>query len=104
MSDVYYNPEDFGLTLVAEMNLSEPCYSFDLLAAWKNAAGEYFIGTDSGCSCPTPFENYNGLADLTGPLTYEEVVLEAAALVDTSYEKGFALGEFPRFVAGLKDN
>lgn len=75
----YYSPEDLGLVIVAEHELSEPCYSFDTLVAWKGDQGIY-LGTDSGCSCPTPFESYNGLDDLTGPLTVPQALEEATSL------------------------
>ena len=57
MSDIYYSPEKYGLETVAELDLSEPSYSFDLLVVWKRLSdGQLLYGTDSGCSCPSPFE------------------------------------------------
>jgi hypothetical protein len=75
-NNVYYNPAAYNLTLIGTVNLSEPDYSFDMLAVWKGDDG-YYLGTDSGCSCPTPFESYNGAEDLTGPLTSEQTKEEA---------------------------
>lgn len=64
MSDVYYSPEKFGLETVAELDLAQESYSFDLLVVWKQTAtGRLLFGTDSGCSCPAPFEGV-GLEDL----------------------------------------
>jgi len=61
---VYYNPEKFGLKTVAELNLSPPAYSFDLLVVWERLSdGQLLYGTDSGCSCPAPFEG-QGVNDL----------------------------------------
>lgn len=41
----------------------------------------YYIGTDSGCSCFSPWENYSpGLDDLTGPLTIDEMKEEVTSL------------------------
>lgn len=57
MNDPYYNPEKFGLTKIAEMEWSEPCYSFDMTVAWLDANGKLYWGSDSGCSCPSPFES-----------------------------------------------
>lgn len=92
--NVYYTPEKYGLELVVEVELAEPCYSFDTLAVWKNKDGQFYLGTDSGCSCPSPFESYNGIEDLTGPLTVAEAREEAKSLWEGSYEKydpeGFA--------------
>ena len=64
MSGVYYSPETYGLETVAELDLSEPNYSFDLLVVWKRLSdGQLLYGTDSGCSCPSPFEGV-GVGDL----------------------------------------
>lgn len=79
MENVMYTPEAYGLEYVCEVALSEPDYSFDVLRVLKGEKG-YYIGTDSGCSCPSPFENYAGMDDLTGPLTAEQVHEEAKAL------------------------
>ena len=32
----------------------------------------YWVGTDCGCSCQSPFEYTESLDDLTGPLTLEQ--------------------------------
>ncbi|MDR6867880.1 hypothetical protein J2Y69_002488 [Microbacterium resistens] len=71
---------ELGFTTVGDADLSEPNYSFDLIGAWKDADGAIYLGTDSGCSCPTPWEYYNELSDFTGPLTKEQAVEEATAL------------------------
>ena len=88
----YYSPEAHGLTEVGQIDLSEPDYSFDILAVWHDERG-FWLGTDSGCSCPSPFENYNGRDDMTGPLTAEQAVEEAknlaeGAYIGYDYEKG----------------
>lgn len=85
MSNVYYDPEEFGLTLLGETDLAEPDYSFDLLAVWKGEKG-YYLATDSGCSCPTPFENYDGISDLTGPLAATDAREEMWSIWMNSYQ------------------
>jgi hypothetical protein len=75
----YYYPEKHGLRKIAEADLSEPDYSFDILAVWADANG-FYLGTDSGCSCPSPFEDYAGRDDMTGPLTLEQALEEATNL------------------------
>lgn len=86
--DIYYNPQDYGLTLLGTVDLSEPDYSFDLLAVWKGKKG-YYLATDSGCSCPTPFENYDSLEDLTGPLTASQAQEESKNLWNGYDPKSF---------------
>ncbi len=60
MSNIYYNPEDFGLEIVAQIEYSDSCYQFDTRVVWKVKGKKIFYTMrDSGCSCPTPFEDYN---------------------------------------------
>jgi hypothetical protein len=35
-------------------------YEFDIFNLWATEDGRVFMATDSGCSCPTPFEAYEG--------------------------------------------
>jgi hypothetical protein len=63
MANVYYSPEDFGLTVVDELS-KDPDYDFDMLVVWRHEDGTLYWAHDSGCSCPTPFEDYNRLSDL----------------------------------------
>ena len=45
------------LTLIGDIDLREPDYSFDLLRFWvRKSDGMVLYATDSGCSCPIPFE------------------------------------------------
>lgn len=67
-----------GLTQVAEIELNSGQWEFDLLGIWRGDDG-YYIGTDSGCACPTPWETYQK-EDLTGPLTADQVREEARSL------------------------
>lgn len=56
MANVYYDPEEFGLTPVADVDFGGG-YDFDLIVVWKNSNNQLFWASDSGCSCPTPFED-----------------------------------------------
>jgi hypothetical protein len=76
---VYDNPETFGLTLLGFTDLAEPNCSFDILAVWKDEKG-YYLATDSGCSCLSPFESFYAVTDLTGPLTAEQAKDESLEL------------------------
>lgn len=58
--NVYYNPEAFNLEIVAEIEYSSGSYEFDTRVVWKEKGRrKYWTMRDSGCSCPTPFEDYN---------------------------------------------
>lgn len=61
----YSSPEKFGLTIVADIDDPDSCYSFDMLIVWKHEDGRFFYAQDAGCSCPSPFEDLEKLDDLT---------------------------------------
>lgn len=63
MNNVYYSPEAFGLEIVAYLDLDDMPYSYDMLVVWRTDDGRLLMDTDSGCSCPTPFEGVE-VADL----------------------------------------
>lgn len=59
MPNPYYAPEKLDLEMISfqEPGLS---YEFNTLCFWSNGKGQVFSASDSGCSCPTPFEDYEG--------------------------------------------
>lgn len=61
--DPYYQPEKFGLEIVATHDQPR-CYDFDLFVVWKDINDDLYWAYDSGCSCPSPFENYTAVSDL----------------------------------------
>lgn len=64
-TNVYYHPEKFGLIQIGHIDDPEASYSFDDLIVWHHDDGRVFYAQDSGCSCPTPFEDFDSLDDLT---------------------------------------
>lgn len=69
--DVYYAPEKSGLEIVKELEDETLSYEFSKLVVWKDKEGSFYWATDSGCSCPSPFEDYVKVEDLT-KLTLDE--------------------------------
>lgn len=61
--DFYYNPAGYGLTPIGEIDWSDGNYQFDLTVVWQDREGRFWRGDDSGCSCPTPFQD-TALVDL----------------------------------------
>ena len=55
----YYDAEKLDLEMYA---LDEPdmSYEYNTLDFWTTKDGRVFVAQDSGCSCPTPFEDYEG--------------------------------------------
>lgn len=60
--------------------LAYPDWAFYKFAAISTPEGVY-ISTDSGCSCPTPWESHS-TDSFTGPLTVEQAVEEYTSLVN----------------------
>jgi len=61
--------EKLGLTELYEFDDPEASYSFDLFTIWKRESdGALFYGEDSGCSCPSPYEDVHSIEDLK-PIT-----------------------------------
>lgn len=81
-NDVYSSPEKHGLEILGSVNDWDACYSFDMIVVWRRKEdGALLYGTDSGCSCPSPFEDYDTDDKLT-PLTdenFEEFKKELSA-------------------------
>lgn len=64
--DAYHQPEQFGLEIVGTISWDDEAYQFNFTVVWKDPkTGELFYATDSGCSCPSPFENYTEREKLT---------------------------------------
>lgn len=61
--DLYNQPELFDLKPVGEVEWTEPSYSFDTTIVWHHKDGSFYLASDSGCSCPAPFEGFTSLAD-----------------------------------------
>jgi hypothetical protein len=68
---IYYYPADAGLETIGEAE-TERDYDFDKFVVWRRLAdGMLLYATDSGCSCPSPFEDTD-VNDLVEIGTYDE--------------------------------
>jgi hypothetical protein len=69
---IYYSPENYGLEIVGEIEWSDASYQFDLTVVWRRKLdGQLFYADDSGCSCPSPFEDFKGVNHLTAASMFE---------------------------------
>lgn len=59
MFNPYYDPSKLDLKLIS---YDEPdmCHEYNTLCFWATEDGRVYSASDSGCSCPTPFEDYSG--------------------------------------------
>jgi hypothetical protein len=56
----HYQPEKLGIIEIFEVQDDDLCYDFNILLFFVHSDGRVFSANDSGCSCPTPFEAYEG--------------------------------------------
>lgn len=80
----YYAPEKCGLTIVGVLDDPNADYSFSYVVVWKDAAGKLYGAHDSGCSCPSPFEDFHNLSQLT-PIRTEDDFRKLVADAYTAY-------------------
>lgn len=72
--NLYYNPDKSGFSLFDEIDTASS-YEFDKLIVLERLSDkQLFWATDSGCSCPTPFEDIGAdeLTSISNPHEYEE--------------------------------
>lgn len=49
---------------VSTIETRQASYEFSLVGVWRDpATGLFWYSSDSGCSCPSPWENHNDLSD-----------------------------------------
>jgi hypothetical protein len=84
MNNVYYDPERFGLKMIDSLDIAGS-WEFCMLALWERTEdGALFYATDSGCSCPWPFE-WAGVNELTRITSAAEFAAEARKWLRDSY-------------------
>lgn len=91
----YSCPEDLGLKIIGDIELTEPDYSFDtVLVVQDIESGKLYAAHDSGCSCPSPFE------DTVFPTDFVEIikVRDFESLVEENSSKVRGLYDFSGFL------
>lgn len=91
--NIYYNPGDFGLEVVGDIEWRDCYYEFDFTAVWKESRGKYWVGSDSGCSCPSPFEDITDINELDGPYNKDGLRKRLDWLIQDHTENGY--GTYP---------
>lgn len=87
-SNIYYTPEAFGLERVAEIEYSDRNYVFDTRMVWRQTAtGRLLTARDSGCSCPSPFENHNLTTLESANLAALEAEFESERKRDSDWQR-----------------
>lgn len=80
--DVYSSPEKHGLTTVGSVDWCDEPYEFDMTVVWQDEDGEFYWGSDSGCSCPSPFEEFLS-KDALASGTFHEMAYELTETLNT---------------------
>jgi hypothetical protein len=64
-----------SLEYIESFDWDNESYEFNCTQVWKERRGRYFVASDSGCSCPTPFEDINYTDDegVYGPYNKTEL-------------------------------
>jgi len=65
----YYEPEQFGLHIIGEVENTDEEYTFDYTVLWADSDGKLYWSWDAGCSCPSPFEDQTLESMTTGSLS-----------------------------------
>ncbi len=65
----YYSPEKCGLKVIYDIDTADS-YEFNMLVIWEKFDDKtIWWDSDSGCSCPTPFEDHS-LKEITSDTYY----------------------------------
>lgn len=74
MTSIAYNPEKYGVTIVECFDAYEQNYDFHQVLVVKSIeTGRLYAATDSGCSCPIPFEDHKFPSDFIEVRKWEDV-------------------------------
>lgn len=64
-----------SLMFVGSFDWDDEPYQFKITGVWKESRGRYYAASDSGCSCPSPFEGMDYVDDkgVHGPYNKTEL-------------------------------
>jgi hypothetical protein len=92
-ANIYYNPEKLGYKLIGVLEDADADYSFDtLIVVQDKATGTLFAAHDTGCSCPTPFEEIRGPGDMQ-PIRTSQDLAVYIAMNDSTYSEKWSLSD-----------
>lgn len=98
-STIDSQPEQFGLKKVAELSFNNESYEFDYRVVWQTPDGLLWTARDSGCSCPTPFEDVKEL----DRFFLQDVEEEVKEWLKKSYHNTPSVTEMDNFRKRIKE-
>lgn len=102
-SDFGYQPENYGFRQIGEVDFSSGSYEFDLTTVWQHVeSGEFFMADDSGCSCPSPYEDVRSVDDLT-PIPRLQVLVDHLNERNKDNYSGDRSGEIADLVSAYRN-
>lgn len=84
------------------ISLDNEPWEFYYAGVWERGDG-FYLSTDSGCSCPIPWENHSE-ESLTGPLTWGQVKEELRSLAGVSRGESYASRQVEKFISEKENN
>ena len=105
MPNIYYDTIE-GLTRVGELDEPNLSYEYNMLIVLQHTpSGRLFWAKDSGCSCPTPFEDYyfkspddNDLQEITPGDSLTEFTREVDNFPDTFEDRNELITKVKRLL------
>lgn len=71
----YDDPAHYGLEIVGDISWDSDPYQFNYTVIWRNIqTAQMFYASDSGCSCPSPFERLEVGSEGWNPLILQEFI------------------------------
>lgn len=69
------------ISMVETFCTEEEDYYWSVIGVIKADDG-YYVGTDDGCSCYSPWENYKGPSDFVGPMSFDDMSEEVRSIAE----------------------
>lgn len=66
---------------MVETFYAEEDYNWSVIGVIKADDG-YYVGADSGCSCYSPWENYEDASDFVGPMSFDDMSEEVRSIAE----------------------
>ena len=66
-------------TRMVETFYTEEGYDWSVIGVIKADDG-YYVGTDCGCSCNSPWDYYEDASDFVGPMSFDDMCAEVRSI------------------------
>lgn len=98
--NIYNKPERFGLELKASADFADS-YDFDIYALFRDSEGRWFMAHDSGCSCPSPFEDYKSAESIADGRVFNVADIRKG-IIDPGPYSSYGQAQIEEFLAACR--